>query len=138
VPGALTVEAPGRSRVPAVAAGGVVLALMVAIVGFTTFSGSFDWRMGSNAEARGAGQGIGEGQGLGGGQGQGQGGSDSAIKGWMSFADISSMTGIPLADFGTEWGVPQDALGMPMKDIKDNYGFTPEDVRAWVEDRLAQ
>jgi hypothetical protein len=34
--------------------------------------------------------------------------------------------------------VPQDALGMPMKDIKDNYGFTPEDVRAWVEDRLAQ
>jgi hypothetical protein len=138
VPGALKVEAPGRSRVPAVAAGGVVLALMVAIVGFTTFSGSFDWRMGSNAEARGAGQGMGEGQGLGGGQGQGQGGSDSAIKGWMSFADISSMTGIPLADFGTEWGVPQDALGMPMKDIKDNYGFTPEDVRAWVEDRLAQ
>ena len=24
----------------------------------------------------------------------------------MSFADIAAMTGIPLADFGAEWGVP--------------------------------
>jgi ferredoxin len=128
VPGALKVTAAGGSRVPALAAAGVVLALMVAIVGATTLSGSFDWRMESRAEARGAGQ----------GEGGGGGGTDSPIKGWMSFADIAAMTGIPLADFSAEWGVPEDALGLPMKDIKDSLGFSPEEVRAWVEDRLAQ
>jgi NAD-dependent dihydropyrimidine dehydrogenase PreA subunit len=129
VPGALKVTAAG-----------VVLALMVGIVGVTTLSGSFDWQMEGRAEARGAGHGgQGEGLGLGEGQGEGQGGgSDSSIKGWMSFADIAAMTGIPLADFGAEWGVPADALGLPMKDVKDAYGFTPEEVRAWVEDRLTE
>ena len=56
----------------------------------------------------------------------------------MSFADIAAMTGIPLADFGAEWGVPDADLGLPMKDIKDRYGFTPEAVRAWVEERRAE
>ena len=43
------------------------------------------------------------------------------------------MTGIPAADFTSQWGVPAADLGKPMKDIKDQYGFTPEDVRAWVD-----
>ena len=133
VPGALKVTAPGDARATSLAATGVVVALMVGIVGATTLSGSFDWRMESRAEARGAGHGGGgEGQGLGGG------GTASPIKGWMSFADIATLTGIPLADFGAEWGVPTDALGLPMKDIKDTYGFSPEEVRAWVEDRLRE
>jgi len=133
VPGALKVTAPGDARATSLAATGVVVALMVGIVGATTLSGSFDWRMESRAEARGAGHGGGgEGQSLGGG------GTASPIKGWMSFADIATLTGIPLADFGAEWGVPTDALGLPMKDIKDTYGFSPEEVRAWVEDRLRE
>ena len=75
VPGALKVTTVGGSRVPAPAAAGVVVALMVAIVGATTLTGSFDWRMESRAEARGAGhgEGGGGGEGLGGGQGLGQG-----------------------------------------------------------------
>jgi ferredoxin len=138
VPGALKVTAPAGSRTPALATTGIVVAVMVAIVGATTFGGSFDWRMEGQAEARGAGH-SGQGQEQSEGQGQGHGaGTDSAIKGWMSFADIAAMTGIPLADFGAEWGVPADALGLPMKDIKDSYGFTPEQVRAWVEDRLTE
>ena len=56
----------------------------------------------------------------------------------MSLADIAAMTGIPLQEFSAEWGVPAEALGLPMKDVKDQYGFSPEDVRAWVEDRLAE
>jgi ferredoxin len=130
VPGALKVEAPSGSRVPALAAAGVVVALMVAIVGAATLTGSFDWRMESRAEARGAGHG-------GGGEGLGA-GTDSPIKGWMSFADIAELTGIPLADLATEWGVPKDALGLPMKDIKDAFGFSPEEIRAWVQERLEQ
>ena len=73
VPGALKVTAAGGSRVPALAAVGVVVALMVAIVGATTLTGSFDWRMEGRAEARGAGHSGGGGEGLGGGQGLGQG-----------------------------------------------------------------
>ena len=147
VPGALKVTAPGGSRATVLAATGIVVAVMVAIVGATTLSGSFDWRMESRAEARGAGQhGQGDGQGSGQGQGEGQGegeghgggGSDSPIKGWMSLADIAAMTGIPLADFGARWGVPAADLGLPMKDIKDTYGFSPDDVRAWVDDRPAE
>jgi ferredoxin len=134
VPGALKVTAPGGARATSLAATAAAVALMVGIVGATTLSGSFDWQMEGRAEARGAGHGGGEGQ----GEGQGGGGSDSSIKGWMSFADIAAMSGIPLADFGAEWGVPADALGLPMKDIKDAYGFTPEEVRAWVEDRLSE
>ena len=117
------------------------MAVLVALIGATTLTGTFDWRM-SQASAHGAGHGNGGGQGSGQGDGQGEGhgggGSDSPIKGWMSFADIAAMTGIPLADFGAEWGVPADALNLPMKEIKDVYGFSPEDVRAWVEDRLAE
>ncbi len=134
VPGALKVSAPGGSRAGALVATGAVVALMVAIVGATTLTGAFDWR----AEARGAGEGQGQGAGQGEGAGQGGNGSDSAIKGWMSFADIAAMTGIPLQDFTAEWGVPAEDLGLPLKDAKDIYGFSPEDVRAWVEDRLAQ
>ncbi|HEX5643289.1 MAG TPA: 4Fe-4S dicluster domain-containing protein, partial [Thermoleophilia bacterium] len=131
VPGALKVTAPGGARATALVATGAVVALMVAIVGVTTLTGAFDWQMEGRAEARGAGH-------SGGGEGQGQGGSDSPIKGWMSFADIAAMTGIPLQEFSAEWGVPAEALGLPMKDVKDQYGFSPEDVRAWVEDRLAE
>jgi ferredoxin len=141
VPGALKVTAPGGARAGALAATGAAVALMVGIVGVTTLTGAFDWQMEGRAEARGAGHsGLGEGRGQGQGEGEGHSGSGSAspIKGWMSFADIAAMTGIPLADFGAEWGVPTDALDLPMKDIKDSYGFTPEDVRAWVESRLAQ
>jgi ferredoxin len=137
VPGALKVTAPGGARATALAATGVVVALMVAVVGVTTLSGSFDWQMQSRAEARGAGH-AGGGEGHGAGQEDGGGGSDSSIKGWMSFSDIAAATGIPLEEFAAKWGVPAEALGLPMKDVKDQYGFSPEDVRAWVEDRLAQ
>jgi ferredoxin len=146
VPGALRVTAPGGARATALATTGIVVAVMVAIVGATTLTGAFDWQMEGRAEARGGHSGQGDGQGLGQDHGQGEsegegrsgGGSDSPIKGWMSFADIAAMTGIPLADLGAEWGVPGDALSLPMKDIKDVYGFSPEDVRAWVDDRLAE
>ena len=132
VPGALKVTAPGGARAGALVATGAVVALMVGIVGATTLNGAFDWRMQSQAQA----QGAGEGQGQGGGQGEGQGsGSDSAIKGWMSFADIAATMGIPLEEFTAEWGVPAADLNLPMKDIKDTYGFSPDDVRVWAEDR---
>ena len=35
-----------------------------------------------------------------------------------------------------EFGVPEAEFGEQLKSLKDKYGFTPEDVRAWVEARL--
>ena len=143
VPGALKVTAPGGARATALAATGVVVALMVGhrrrhhahrLLRLAA------WRARPRPAAPATpGTAPGRGQGRPGpGSEDGGGGSDSPIKGWMSFADIAEMTGIPLADFAAQWGVPADALGLPMKDVKDQYGFSPEDVRAWVEDRLAQ
>ena len=137
--GALEVVPAGGRRPSTVLAAGVVVALMAGIVGFTTLNGSFDWTKPGFAEASAAGSHSGDGSGQGSGEGSGQGsGSASAIKGYMSLAEIAEVTGIPAADFTSQWGVPAADLGKPMKDIKDQYGFTPEDVRAWVEQRLAE
>ena len=147
VPGALKVTAPGGSRATVLAATGIVVARhgrhrrrhhaqrLVRLAHGEPRRGP---RRRPARAGRRAGIGQGQGEGQGEGEGHGGGGSDSPIKGWMSLADIAAMTGIPLADFGAGWGVPAADLGLPMKDIKDTYGFSPEDVRAWVEDRLAE
>ena len=174
VPGALKVTAPSGRRASAIAATGLVVALMVAIVGVTSISGSFAWQQPTLAEAMAQGEGSGQGQGDGSGEGQGEasgdgaaeslsetstptptstdGGSSSSgdtsgtsgtldtslIKGKTSMAEIVEATGIPAEQFMAEWGVTADELEKPMSEIKDKYGFTPEDVRAWVEQQLGQ
>lgn len=128
---------PANGRRPsAILVTGIVVALMAGIVGFTTLNGSFAWRKPGFAQASAAGSHGGEGSGQ--GSGQGSGGGASAIKGYMSLAEIAAVTGIPEAEFTSRWGVPAADLGRPMKDVKDEYGFTPEDVRAWVDERLAE
>ena len=178
VPGALQVTAPSGKRSPAIAATGVVVAVMVAIVGVTTLTGSFGWRQpslaeavaqartsaddgrstvpddGSSATLAGDASGgedatptaaatdqpaTGE-PGEGAGSGSGEGDPDSplagVIKGSTTLAEIVESTGIAEAEITAEFGVPSSDFGEQLKSIKDQYGFTPEDVRAWVEARL--
>ncbi len=107
-----------------------VVALMVGIVGATTLSGSFDWRAAGPRRGRGARAGAPPAtaprrhadQGL----HHARGGRREA-------------TGIPGDEFAADVrrAAPTE-LGLPIKDIKDVYGFTPEDVRACVETRLQQ
>jgi polyferredoxin len=128
VPGALKVTAPRRVRVPAVASTAIVAAVIVAIVGLTTIGGSFEWQTPTLAEtAAAAGLSVEDGT-----------FDTSLIKGKTSLAEIAEATGIPESAFTAEWGVTADELEQPMSAIKDAYGFTPEDVRAWVEARLAE
>ena len=61
----------------------------------------------------------------------------SLIKGKTSLAEIVEATGIPASEITAEWGVTADEQEQPMSEIKDEYGFTPEDIRAWVEERIA-
>ena len=128
VPNALKVTAPSGKKAPALAATAVVVAVMVAVVGFTTINGTFDWHQPTLAEAA-AEQGASAADGT---------FDTGLIKGKTSMAEIVDATGIQASAFTTEWGVTADELAKPMSEIKDKYGFSPEDVRAWVEDRIAQ
>jgi ferredoxin len=71
--GAAPVASPTRRRPSTILAAGIVVALMVAIVGATTLSGSFDWTKPGFAEASGLGMHSGEGDGQGMGEGSGEG-----------------------------------------------------------------
>ena len=119
--GALQVVAPSGKRIPSLVAVGVVVAVLVAIVGITTATGTFAWQQPGLAAAA-------------------SGGSfdTTQIKGKTSMAEIIAATDITAAELTSEWGVPAGDLDRPMSEIKDQYGFTPEDVRAWVETRLAE
>ncbi len=37
-----------------------------------------------------------------------------------------------------KWGVPESDMGKPMKDIKYKYGFSPDDVKAWVGEKVGK
>ena len=125
VKGALQVETPGGRRATALAATGVVVAVMIAVVGVTTLAGSFDWRQPGLAEAMAQ-------------TGAASGGTfdPMLIKGYMSLQEIGDATGVPGEELSAVFGVPAEELGAPMREIKDKYGFTPEDVRAWLVERL--
>jgi len=128
--GALEVTAPGNRKTSPVLVTGLVASILVLSIGFANVAGAFTVRRPTLAET------IEE---QGGTPGQVDGPFDtSLIKGRMTLQEISDATGIPAEEFTARYGVPDSDLGVPMKDIKDQYGFTPEDVRAWVQERLAQ
>ena len=99
---------------------------MVAIVGVTTLAGTFIWQEPTLAEtAAAAGLSVEDGT-----------FDTSLIKGKTSLAEIAEATGIPASEFTAAWGPTPEELEQPMSVIKDAYGFSPEDVRAWVEERI--
>jgi polyferredoxin len=123
VAGALTVEAPARRRTSALAATAIVTVVLAAIVGVTTAAGDFQWHRPGLADA------IAQ-------QGSATGSFDtSLIKGYTTLQEVADATGIAAEEFTAAFGVPAEELGRPISQIKDAYGFTPEDVRAWVETR---
>jgi polyferredoxin len=164
VPGALQVAAPSGRRASAFATTGVVVAVMVAIVGVTTLTGSFTWKQPTLGEAVAlARSGDGQGQGNGSGDGSqaaatlsgtaepaadgsgasGEGTGDTSplagvIKGSTTMGEIVEATGITAEEITAEFGVPASEFGEPLSSIKDEHGFTPEEVRTWVEARLPQ
>lgn len=128
--GALEIKAPSsRKTSPALVTGLVVLILALSITA-ANVAGAFTLRMPTLSETI---------EQQGGTPGQVDGVFDtSLIKGRMSLREISDATGIPAEEFSARYAVPTADLSTPMKDIKDKYGFTPEDVRAWVQERIAQ
>lgn len=130
VAGALEIRTKRGRRVTPLALTGLVVGLVALAVAVSTAVGAFAWRMPSLSEAI-------EQHGAALPNNAGGGFDTSLIKGYMSLAEIADATGIPASELGAQFGVPEAAMGEPMKEIKDTYGFTPEDVRAWVGERLS-
>jgi len=62
----------------------------------------------------------------------------AAIKGSTSMQEIADTTGIPAKELQSAFGITEAEMALPLKDVKAVYGFTMEDVRAYVEEYLAQ
>ncbi len=148
--GALEVKSSSGKGLSATAMTGIVVGVLVVILGVATAAGAFNWTMPSlkgviEGEGHEAGEGAGEVEGA--GQGSGEAGEaapssgqfDTAlIKGYMTMAEISEASGVPAEKFTEKYGVPAGDLGKPMKDIKDQYDFSPDDVRVWVAEEMVK
>lgn len=131
--GALEVSAPSGKHFSAAKMTGIVVAVLAVIVAVSTVAGAFAWTMPSLKDAV---EGTGRAQGP--AETGGAGFDTALIKGYMSMAEIADVSGIPAERFTEKYGVPAADLGEPMKEIKDQYGFSPDDVRAWVGEELAK
>jgi Fe-S-cluster-containing hydrogenase component 2 len=60
----------------------------------------------------------------------------SLIKGSTPLSQIVDATGIPARGFMDTFGVSEADMDRPIKEIKDQYGFSPHEVRAWVAVQL--
>jgi len=120
----------GRTLNPALVTG-IVVGLIAVVIAVSTAAGAFAWRMPTLGEAI-------EQQHESTGAESGATFDPTVIKGYMSMKEISEATGIPAEAFVTKWGVQEGDLSKPMKDIKDQYGFSPDDVKVWVAEELAK
>jgi polyferredoxin len=115
----------GRRLETGVAVGAVAAAFLL-VVGVTTATGTFSWTTKSltaqAAEATAAGAAF----------------DPGTINGRSSIREVSSASGVAEADILARFGVPAAEAMKPMKEIKDTYGFSPEDVKAFVEERLGR
>ncbi|MCE5203757.1 MAG: 4Fe-4S binding protein [Actinomycetia bacterium] len=118
----LAFAGPGSRRVsPVVAAAGLAAGFAL-IVGATTLSGHFDWTAPSFAQS------VAE-------TAPAPDGSFDVglIKGSSVLAEVMDAAGIPPETVEQVFGVPVAEQDRPIKDIKSVYGFSPEDVRTFVE-----
>ncbi len=128
----LAVSTRSGKRLSALATTGAVVAIFAIVVGAATITGDFQLKAASLADEIESGQGEGEGTGANDAPMTGE-FDVSLIKGRTALTEVSEATGIPATLFEQVLGVPVSEQDIPMKDIKDGYGFSPEDVRTIVE-----
>ncbi len=54
----------------------------------------------------------------------------------MTMREVSDATGIAPSEFTSTLGVPEQALDVPMKELKNTYPFDTQAVREFVATRL--
>lgn len=139
-PVAGTLEFSTRSRTSVLSATGVTLAtlgIMAAIVLVTTASGAFGWTWGGKGQNTGCEDSRTSGGATGAATSPATGSDTAAIKGSMTLADVSELTGIPADTILSDLGIEAAALDVPVRDLGRTYeGLTPKAVRDYVTWRL--
>lgn len=121
----LSTQTRGGRRLSPLAATGVIVAGFAVIVGVATATGDFRWSAPSFTEsaktaAEGEGAPVAE--------------FDTAlIKGSSVLSEVMDAAGVSADEVEQVFGVPASDQAKPIKDIKGTYGFTPDDVRAFIE-----
>ncbi len=124
-PGALSfADKAGRTVSPLVVTLATA-AVFFGVIGIATAADAFDWSQPSVAgEMRRSTE-------------EGGGTFDTTvIKGSTTMSQIAEGTGIPAETLAQTFGLSQADMDLPLKDIKDVYGFTMMDVRTYVADYL--
>ena len=115
--------APSRRLTPN-AVLGLTVVLIALGIGLPTLTGSFAWTMPSlekTVEKAGGTINVEE------------------IRGSMTFAEISKVTGIPEAEFQEKFGVAPTEMNTKIKDLAATYGFDVHtDVREFIAEKLGQ
>ncbi len=124
----LAIAPPSGSALSPVATGALAVGTFAVLVGGATVTGNFDWTVPTLREQ------------IENGSGDGTGGSltgvpfDTAlIKGSTALSDVVDASGIPASVFTQVYGVPESEMDTALKDLKDVYGCSPGEVRAFIE-----
>jgi ferredoxin len=111
----------GRSVPPGIVVWGTA-AILTAVILATTATGVFAWRLPDIRT-----------------ESHEPGGFDPGlITGRNSLREVAAASGVPLRILQSSFGVPEEAVDQPMRDIKELYGFDPDAVRAFVAERLSR
>ncbi len=95
------------------------VALFAALVGLASATGYFDWTVPTLAQSV---------------QDSGAETFDTMlIKGSTSLADVADASDIPPAVFTRIYGVPESEQSKALKDLKDEYGCSPGEIRAFID-----
>jgi ferredoxin len=130
--GALDIRRSGGASISATTTTAIVAAIIVIMIGVSTAAGAFAWTMPTLGEA------LEKQHEEAGGEASAKAFDATLIKGYMSMKEIAAASGVPEEAFTAQWGVPASDLGKPMKEIKDAYGFSPDDVKTWVAEEVAK
>jgi len=123
-PGALSVGDGSNRVLKPVALTGAVLATFLAVVGVSTLVGTMAFTTPTLAQEAVAAEERGEAF------------DTASIKGSSTAQDVSQATGISEQEFIARFGMSEADTIRPLKETKEIYGFTMNDVRVFVAERL--
>lgn len=121
--GALSVGSRDAGQLSPNAAMGWTAAIIVGVIAINSYTGTFAWTMPALARPTASG---------------GTTVNPEDIRGSMTFAEISSATGIPAAAFEQRFGVQPSDMSSKIKDLATVYNFDVHtDVRGFVAEQIA-
>ncbi|MDO8848493.1 MAG: 4Fe-4S binding protein [Coriobacteriia bacterium] len=127
----LAVSARGKKGLSPVTAGVLAVGTFAVLVAGATVTDNFDWKVASLRDQIESGQGSGEGEGTGGSI-EGLPFDTALIKGSTPLSEVVEASGIPASVFTQVYGVPESEMDSALKDLKDAYGCSPGEVRAFI------